>query len=327
MLFDGHGDVWTDVTCKRVDHNETDIFRKYHLKKFQAGKVTGGIFVIWIDPPYDQDPPARSKQIVESIKAEMIDSADLLNFVTKFDDFEKGTKAGKINVVTGIEGLSQIGEDIDMIDYFYNEVGARHAMLTWNELNALATGCPQDPTRGLTEAGKRAVKRMEKLGMVLDVSHLNDKSFWDLMSIATTPVIASHSNSRTVCPAKRNLTDDMLKEIAKTGGLVGMNSLREFVSEKREEQNVQKLCDHLDYIANLIGIDHIGLGYDFDDYLGGEALSSFSSNLDSPSADSVSNEAEAYNLILEMKKRGYSQEDCDKVAYKNFYRVFKQVLK
>ena len=86
MLFDGHGDVWTDVTCKRVDHNETDIFRKYHLKKFQAGKVTGGIFVIWIDPPYDQDPPARSKQIVESIKAEMIDSADLLNFVTKFDD-------------------------------------------------------------------------------------------------------------------------------------------------------------------------------------------------------------------------------------------------
>jgi hypothetical protein len=168
---------------------------------------------------------------------------------------------------------------------------------------------------------------MEKLGMVLDVSHLNDKSFWDLMSIATTPVIASHSNSRTVCPAKRNLTDDMLKEIAKTGGLVGMNSLREFVSEKREEQNVQKLCDHLDYIANLIGIDHIGLGYDFDDYLGGEALSSFSSNLDSPSADGVSNEAEAYNLILEMKKRGYSQEDCDKVAYKNFYRVFKQVLK
>lgn len=327
MLFDGHGDVWTDVTCKRVDHNETDIFRKYHLKKFQAGKVTGGIFVIWIDPPYDQDPPARSKQIVESIKAEMIVLLTCSTLSPSLMTLKRAPRQARSTLSPGIEGLSQIGEDIDMIDYFYNEVGARHAMLTWNELNALATGCPQDPTRGLTEAGKRAVKRMEKLGMVLDVSHLNDKSFWDLMSIATTPVIASHSNSRTVCPAKRNLTDDMLKEIAKTGGLVGMNSLREFVSEKREEQNVQKLCDHLDYIANLIGIDHIGLGYDFDDYLGGEALSSFSSNLDSPSADGVSNEAEAYNLILEMKKRGYSQEDCDKVAYKNFYRVFKQVLK
>ena len=78
MLFDGHGDVWTDVTCKRVDNHETDIFRKYHLKKFQAGKVTGGIFVIWIDPPYDKDPAARSKQIVQSIKEEMIDSACLL---------------------------------------------------------------------------------------------------------------------------------------------------------------------------------------------------------------------------------------------------------
>ena len=154
MLFDGHGDVWTDVTCKRVDHNETDIFRKYHLKKFQAGKVTGGIFVIWIDPPYDQDPPARSKQIVESIKAEMIDSADLLNFVTKFDDFEKGTKEGKLNIVTGMEGLSQIGEDIDMINYFYDEVGVRHAMLTWNELNALATGCNKGTYRSRKESRK-----------------------------------------------------------------------------------------------------------------------------------------------------------------------------
>lgn len=230
-------------------------------------------------------------------------------------------------MVTGIEGLSQIGEDIDQIDYFYHEVGARHAMLTWNELNALATGCPQDPTRGLTEAGKRAVRRMEDLGMVLDVSHLNDKSFWDLMSIATTPVIASHSNSRVVCPAKRNLTDDMIKEIAKTGGLVGMNSLREFVSEKREEQDVQHLADHVDYIANLVGVEHIGLGFDFDDYLGGEALSSFSSNLDSPSATGISNEAEAYNLIEELRKRGYSQKDLEAIAYGNFYRVFKQVFK
>ena len=327
MIFDGHGDVWTDVTCKRVDLHEKDIFRRYHLEKFRKGKVNGGIFVIWIDPPYDKDPAARSKQIVESIKAEMIDSADILNFVTRYEDFEKGTKAGKINVVTGIEGLSQIGEDIDQIDYLYHEVGARHAMLTWNELNALATGCPQDPNRGLTEAGRKAVRRMEDLGMLLDVSHLNDRSFWDLMSIATTPVIASHSNARSVCPAKRNLTDDMMKEIAKTGGLVGMNSLREFISENREEQTVEKLADHVDYIANLIGVDHIGLGYDFDDYLGGEALSSFSSNLESPSGVGIANEAEAYNLILELQKRGYSQEDLDKIQYKNFYRVFKQVMK
>ena len=116
MIFDGHGDIWTDVTCHVMDHGERDIFRKYHLNKFREGHVTGGIFVIWIDPPNDKDPAARSKQIVTSIKQEMVDAADILNFVTKFEDFEKGTKAGKINVVTGMEGLSQIGEDIDQID-------------------------------------------------------------------------------------------------------------------------------------------------------------------------------------------------------------------
>lgn len=145
MIFDGHGDVWTDVTAKRVDKQERDIFRRYHLEKFRQGKVTGGIFVIWIDPPYDKEPAARSKQVVESIQAEMKDAADLLNFVTKYEDFQKGAEAGKINVVTGIEGLAQIGEDIDQLDYLYQAVGARHAMLTWNDRNALATGCPQDP--------------------------------------------------------------------------------------------------------------------------------------------------------------------------------------
>ena len=253
--------------------------------------------------------------------------ADILNFVKKYDDFEKGTKEGKLNIVTGMEGLSQIGEDIDMINYFYDEVGVRHAMLTWNELNALATGWPVDVTRGLTEAGKKAVKRIQDLGMVMDVSHLNDKCFWGVIDLAQGPIIASHSNARSVCPAMRNLTDDMLKAIAKTGGLVGMNSMREFISEKHDEQNVEHLADHVEYIADLIGIDHIGLGFDFDDYLGGEALKTFSDHVDSPSGDGISNEAEAKNILAVLKKRGYSQEDLDKIGYKNFYRVFKEVWK
>lgn len=327
MIFDGHGDVWTDVTCRAIDHGERDIFRKHHLHKFKEGGVTGGIFVIWIDPPYDNDPVKRSEQIVKSIKQEMEDSADILNFVKKYDDFEKGTKEGKLNIVTGMEGLSQIGEDIDMINYFYDEVGVRHAMLTWNELNALATGWPVDVTRGLTEAGKKAVKRIQDLGMVMDVSHLNDKCFWGVIDLAQGPIIASHSNARSVCPAMRNLTDDMLKAIAQTGGLVGMNSMREFISEKHDEQNVEHLADHVEYIADLIGIDHIGLGFDFDDYLGGEALKTFSDHVDSPSGDGISNEAEAKNILAVLKKRGYSQEDLDKIGYKNFYRVFKEVWK
>lgn len=327
MIFDGHGDIWTDVTVKRADRGERDIFRRYHLEKFRKGNVTGGIFVIWADPPYDKQPEKRSEQIVKSIQEELKDAADILNPVKRFADFETGRKENKINVVTGMEGLSQIGDDIDKIDYFYEEAGARHAMLTWNEQNALATGWPMDVTRGLTEPGKRAVKRIQKLGMVMDVSHLNDKCFWEVMNLAQGPIIASHSNARAVCPVMRNLSDEMLKEIAKTGGLAGMNSLREFIDEKHENQDVEHLADHVEYIADLIGVEHIGLGFDFDDYLGNEALGSFSSNIESPSGTGISNEAEAKNLLDVLRKRGYREEELEAIAYKNFYRIFQRVWK
>lgn len=327
MIFDGHGDIWTDVTCRRTEHKERDIFRKYHLRKFREGNVTGGIFVIWIDPPYDREPVERSRQIMDSIFKEREDASDILNFVTKYSDFEEGTESGRINVVTGMEGLSQIGEDIDQINYFYDEVGVRHAMLTWNEQNALATGWPADPARGLTQAGRKAVKRIQELGMVLDVSHLNDKCFWEIMELAEGPIIASHSNARAVCPAMRNLSDEMLKELARTGGLVGMNSLREFIDDKSQNQDVEHLANHVDHIAELIGIEHIGLGFDFDDYLGTEALGSFSSNIESPSGKGISNEAEAKNLLAVLKKRGYTENELEAIAYKNFYRVFRDVWK
>ena len=327
MIFDGHGDIWTDVTCRRIEHQEHDVFRRRHLKKFREGNVSGGIFVIWIDPPHDKDPVKRSAQIVESIRAEQKEASDILQPVTCFWDFETGAAAGKIKVVAGMEGLSQIGEDIDRIDFFYEEAGARHAMLTWNEQNALAAGWPQDKDQGLTKAGVKAVRRIRDLGMVMDVSHLNDKGFWDVMRLAGGPVIASHSNARSICPAMRNLSDDMLKEIAGTDGLVGMNSLREFIDEKYENQTVERLADHVEYIADLIGIRHLGLGYDFDDYLGREALGSFSSNLDSPSGRGISNEAEAGNLLKVLKGRGYTDEELNAVAYGNFFRVFKAVWK
>lgn len=327
MIFDGHGDIWTDVTCRITENGERDVFRNRHLEKFRKGNVGGGIFVIWIDPPYDKDPEKRYAQIVRCIKQEMQDAGDILNIVREYGDFETGTRSGRINVVMGMEGLSQIGEDIDRINMFYDELGVRHAMLTWNETNALAAGWPGDVDHGLTNAGRQAVKRIQDLGMVMDVSHLNDRCFRDVISLAQAPVIASHSNARALCPAMRNLTDDMILEIAKTGGLVGMNSLREFIDEDPGRQNVERLADHALHIAELAGTEYIGLGYDFDDYLGTEALSTFSGNTDSPGGDGIADESEAGNLLQELRKRGFTEDDIEKVAYKNFYRVFRECWK
>ncbi len=327
-LYDAHGDIWYDVLF-HSEMGERDIFRKYHLPKFQEGGIFGGTFVMWIDPPYDEDPGKRIRQIETSVRRELEDASDILNIVRKFEDFEKGTKAGKINVLMGLEGLSYIGEDIDRINYYYEEFSVRTIMLTWNEENALASGWPGNQERGLTDKGKEAVLRMQELGIVLDVSHLNDKGFWDVISLSQGhPVIASHSNARTVSPHGRNLTDDMIKALAATGGVIGMNRQETFTSFDKSKKTVEGLAEHVDHIVNLVGIDHVGCGFDFEDYVHSESLTKNGvDNSETSGIKGLRSASDAQNFLKELKKRGYSDEEVEKVAYKNFYRVYEQVLK
>ena len=327
-LYDAHGDIWYDVLQHSLK-GERDIFRKYQLPKFQKGGVFGTTFAVWIDPPYDSEPEKRMEQIVKAMKQEMEDSADIVNIVKKFDDFEKGTREGKINAMVGLEGLSYIGEDIDQIDRYYDEIFARTMMLTWNEENALASGWPGDPNRGLTAKGKEAVKRMNKLGVVLDISHLNDKGIWDVFSLAEgNPVIASHSNCRALCDIGRNLTDDMIKEVAKTGGVIGMNRLNGFISEDKAKHNVDGLVDHALHIIDLVGVDHVGCGFDFEDFIVSDALAKNGVDESDPySTIGLGDASDCQNFLDGLRKRGLNEEEVEKIAYKNFYRAYEKVLK
>ncbi len=326
-LYDAHGDIWYDVLW-HSEMGERDIFRKYQLPKFKKGGVFGGTFVMWIDPPYDKNPEKRIRQIENAVRQELLDASDILNIVKRFEDFERGTKAGKINVLMGLEGLSHIGEDIDRINYYYDEFSVRTMMLTWNEENALASGWPGDQERGLTDKGKEAVTRMKELGIVLDVSHLNDKGFWDVIELADGhPVIASHSNVRAISPHGRNLTDDMIKALAASGGVIGMNRQETFTSFNGAKKSVAGLVDHVDYIVDLAGIDHVGCGFDFEDYVQSDSLiKNGVDNNDTSGIEGLQSAADCQNFLKELKRRGYSDEDIEKVAYKNFYRVYRQVL-
>lgn len=328
QLFDAHGDIWSDVTVRSLK-GERDIFRKYHLDKFKKGQISGGTFVMWIDPPYDDDPQKRIRQIEQAVRQELKDADDILNIVKTYNDFETGTKEGKINVLMGLEGLSYIGEDIDQINYYYDEFHVRDIMLTWNEENALGSGWPGDKSRGLTSKGKEAIRRMNELGIVLDVSHLNDKGFWDVIALSDGhPVIASHSNARALSAHGRNLSDDMIKALAGTGGVMGMNRLDAFISSDTEKHTVEGLAEHVDYIVNLVGIDHVGCGFDFEDYLSLDALSKNGAPSENPlGTKGLLSATDAWNFIETLKKKGYSDEDLEKISYKNFYRVYKQVLK
>ena len=164
----------------------------------------------------------------------------------------------------------------------YN-LGYRLAALTWNEKNILGTGAGENSCEGLTEIGKKAVRKMNEIGMIVDVSHANEKTFWDIAEISTKPFIASHSNARTLCDVPRNLTDEQIKAVAQSGGVIGVNGYIGFIKkcdfsspapienpDLSSKPDLKDLADHIDYIAGLVGVDYVGLGFDFCEYLSEE---------------------------------------------------------
>jgi len=324
MIFDAHADIWTDVTAKR-QHGMNDIIRNVHLGKFNNGGIYGGIFVIWIDPPYDKEPKKRMLEIIENMSVEITNNQDIIQIVKKYEDIEEAIRLDKLAVMIGIEGLSGIGENIDLINALYM-FGARHASLTWNEENSLATGVNGDPKKGLTKYGVEAVKKLEKLGMIVDVSHLNEKSFWDITRVVTKPFIASHSNCKALCDVPRNLSNEQLRAVADSKGVVGLNAFADFVDKDISKRDIEHLVNHIDYMVDIMGIDHVGFGFDFCDYLEGDTMSSFAEGEDVGTKD-FENAAKAQNIITILGNRGYSKQDIEKISYKNFHGIIKDILK
>ncbi len=322
MVFDGHSDIWSDVTIRSLK-GETDILKKYHLPRLRKGQIEGSIFVIWVDPPFDKEPYQRTLQIMEAARKE-IAVCDEIAIVTNYAQLQKAREERKFYIFIGLEGLSSIGEDLSLIDTYY-DFGARHAMLSWNEQNALATGVQGDINRGLTELGKQAVKKIMDKNMIMDVSHLNEKSFWDVAKIAQGPIIASHSNARALSDASRNLTDEQLLEIRSLNGLVGINSFNRFVSLELSEQTVDKLLKHIIYICEKIGVEHVGFGFDFFEFMSTDSMRSYS---DQETSYTVGLEdcSKVPALLEKMRQAGFHQEEIEAISYKNFHRIIKNVI-
>lgn len=319
MIFDAHSDIWSDVTAKSIS-GEKDIFRKYHYERLQKGGIEGAIFAMWIDPPYDNDPTQRLKQIMEAVTEETSYCKDILNIVHDYREMVHARSKGIFYTFLGCEGLSGIGEDIDKLDELY-DFGVRHASLTWNEQNCLAAGIRGSEDDGLTPLGIQALHRIEKLHMLLDVSHLNDKSFWDVMEHATGPVAATHSNSRSLCDVPRNLTDEMINAIAQTEGMIGINAYASFVAENKKERTVDRLASHIDHMVRIAGIDHIGFGFDFCEFLEYELGFAEEGML-----AGLENAAMAQNMLEALRKIGFSRTEIEKLSYGNWHDLIRRVL-
>lgn len=322
MIFDGHSDLWIDITSLQDKYDGT-VLRDYYLEKLKKNGIMGSIFVFWVDPPYSSDNIRRMEQIMDIAKKELDNANEGIKIILNSDDIFD--ESNRFKLMLGMEGLGHIGEDLSLISKYY-DFGVRHASLTWNDQNKLATGAIQDPSRGLQPLGKQAVKEVERLKMILDVSHLNEKSFWDLMGTATKPVIASHSNASSLCKHSRNLTDDQIKALANSGGLIGMNSFGEFVAEDKSKRDIDRLMNHVVHIADMVGVEHLAAGFDFCDYIDDSSLADFSDNVGQPGITTLNTMSDSANFKKALKKVGFNQNEIDMILYKNYQNLFKKML-
>jgi membrane dipeptidase len=229
---------------------------------------------------------------------------------TSAQDILTAKEQGKLAAVLAIEGGEALEGDLGVLRLFHR-LGVRSIGLTWNERNNIADGVGDSRSKGgLSVFGADLIKEMNRLGILVDVSHLSDPGFWDVVELSTQPIIASHSNSRAVCNHRRNLTDDQIKALAKNGGVMGMNFAAAFVKEDGKPK-LDDLLNHIDHIVELVGPEHVGLGSDFDGI---------------GAAPEELTDASTMPLITDgLCKRGYSDEHIRLILGGNYFRVFKEV--
>lgn len=325
-IFDGHADIWNDVHDRR-EKKEENIFKNNHYERFKKGGVHGGIFVIYLPEKYNNGVKIPEEGLLPLFK-DMLNSAEkeiesfdeTIKIIKTKEDLKSFFVNDSINIVKGIEGLKAIRneESIDLIDELY-KLGYRVCSLAWNEENILATGTRGNKERGLTELGKKCISKMENLGMVVDVSHLNEKSFWDVIEVAKNPIIASHSASSKEYKHARNLTDEQIIAVAKTGGVIGVNAYRNFLDNIEKNKTVERYVDHIEHIISVGGINSVGIGFDFCEYLPSEE--------EDLNLEGLRNASDSQNVVKVLRERGYSDSEIELIAHKNFKRVFEKIFK
>ncbi len=322
MIFDGHSDILADVEIKRL-LGEKQIIKNYHIDRLRKGGIEGGCFVIFIEQTNEIEPIKSLEQFLKHTKDEMLECEDAV-IVRNMGDIESAKKAGKFYILLGTEGLKEIGEDLEQINMLH-DFGVRHAMLTWNEQNALATGVQGDSTRGVTECGKKAIKLIQDKKMILDVSHLNERSFWDVMNLTNGPILASHSNAKALADVTRNLTDQQLLAIRDTKGLVGLNAYNQHVANEVANQNIDSFVKQAVYIADKIGVEHLGFGFDFFEFLPPDP-SSINNNEEITFTFGLEDCSKVPNVIVKMKEVGFTDKELEMVSRGNWFNLIRRVL-
>lgn len=305
-IFDLHADLAIALK-KPYDSGERNIFGKYWEDRFEEGGITytaAASFFAGSETWQEMaDTVTMVKNEVEASGRKKILSAD------DIDENQEGTA-----YLMTIEGMCGITEDPEEKIQWLYDMGNRIGSLEWNDQNALATGNSGDPARGLTALGKRAVRKMNELHMIVDVSHANEKTFWDILDASELPFIATHSNAKALCFVERNLTDQQIRALASRGGLVGMNACNSFIHKDPEKQTAAYLAKHARYIADLAGVEHVACGFDFGAYYA-----------EKKDYDIFAPE-QAQNFIKGLYDEGFSEQEIYDIACGNVIRFLRKYL-
>ncbi len=357
LAFDLHVDTLQRVLDENFDlasHTKTG---HLDISKMHTGGIATQFFSIWVNPRQFPKEKAvdRAWQLVDSLKKQLSLHPNKIQLATSPGDIEQIIKTGRIAVGMGIEGGHAINGQLELLESFFL-AGVRYMTLTWSNSNEICGSSGDEGNKqGLTEFGRSVVKLMNKLGMMVDISHVSDQAFYDVLELTEYPVIASHSNLRRICSHPRNLTDEMLKLLAKQGGVCCINYYPAFLDEEyyqvnknlssrlnaalaevrkiyshdankrvqAENQvcarefarlpkvNYKKVVDHIEQAIEIAGIDHVGLGSDYD------GIGAVPVGLEDISKLPI--------IAEELFRRGFKHNEIEKVFFTNVLRVFSKV--
>lgn len=281
------------------------------LPRLIEGGVTCQVMAMFTNDRNVAEANAYTKALFSGIE-DVLSRTDRLILVRRAADIVRAKREGSVAALAAIEGGEAIGESLEELRSF-SERGVRLMSLSWNRRNAIARGVGAEGSGGLTSFGREVVAEMERLGMIVDVSHLSDEALDDVLSVARRPIVASHSNARALCDHRRNLLDSQAERIAATGGLVAATFAGVFVDKDPAQVTLSRVVDHIERLLEVAGPDHVGIGSDFDGFSEkyGVALRGCQ---------------EMPKITAALLERGHSQLTVDKVMGRNWLRVIEAVV-
>ncbi|HIQ05310.1 MAG TPA: membrane dipeptidase, partial [Anaerolineae bacterium] len=314
IVFDAHCDALNDVLAGTRQLGERSQLGEVDIPRLREGGVTAQIFACWVPVEFQAHSATRhALQLVDAFYRELEANPDTLMLALTSDDILRAKAEGRVAGILGLEGAEALDGSIELLRIFHR-LGLRNLGLAWNYRNAACDGVMVARSRGgLTPFGEKLVRECNRLGIMIDVAHVAPVGVEDVLALSEQPVICSHANAYALCPNGRNLTDAQIEAIAANGGVIGATFVREFISPDSQEASLERFLDHVDHLVKIAGVDHVGLGSDFDGL-----------GLDGP-PDGME-DVTSYPLVTAgLLTRGYDERSIRKIMGENLLRIFRSV--